>query len=468
MNDKSEKTRESRGIKYRENDGTGIEMSQEELAALVLEYRRANAERRRDIAETILKSKEGLLAYLVKKHFGTYMRKHRDDVMQEARIGLLDCLDKYDPDRTKFSTWLTFHVKHRVYDYLMAHHSTTRYMQGQLAAYDKALGNLTMTGISHPTIEEVAAEMKVGVEAVRSIMETRKRLNMISIDNDEILTGEEGDPSRHSPEIITLADEKVRAITGAMEKLTPTQRRVIGFWFGSYDKSAAAYAGGAENALADIRKTTGLLETEAGKLAKADGGTEEHKDANEALRDATDLAARRVAEAEKIVRAACGTDDARDAERLCDKADELAKQAASELADVRVRVYRALWAEGKGETREEDGSPIDPREFEDRAARELAARKRKKARLAAASDEPTLGYASKRLGMKPDDIRRARVRACGIMRRNEELARLFRDGYGSEIEAASVDIELTFGPGNKSVRLNMEVFDDPEIVVDAP
>jgi hypothetical protein len=202
------------------------------------------------------------------------------------------------------------------------------------------------------------------------------------------------------------------------------------------------------------------------KLAKADGGTKAHKDAEEALRDATDLAARRVAEAEKIVRAAHGTDDARDAERLYDKADNLAKRAASELSDVRVKVHKALWAEGKGMTR--DGRPIDPREFEDEAARDLAAKKKKKTRLATTADEPTLGYASKRLGMKPDDIRRARVRACGIMRRNEDLARLFKDRYGSQIEAQSVEIELTFGPGNKSVKLNMEVFDDSEIVVDTP
>jgi RNA polymerase sigma factor (sigma-70 family) len=468
MNDTSKRTRDDYNVRYRESDEANIEMSQSELTNLITEYKQANAERRRDIAEMILESKEGLLAHLVKKHFGAYMRKHRDDVMQEARIGLLACLDKYDPQKTKFSTWLAFHVKHHVYDYLMAHHSTSRYMQGQLAAYDKALGNLTMAGISHPTVEEVAAEMKVGVEAVQSVMEVRKRLNMISIDDDEILTGEEGDPAKHSPEAITEANERARTIEGAMENLTPAQKKVIDFWFGSYDKSAAAYAGGTENALADIRKTAMLLADEAKRLAQLNGGTKEYRAAKETLEDVTDLAARRVIAAERIVCEAHGTDDARDAEMLYIKADKLAKQAASDLSNTRIKIYNAVWAEGKYGAHEEDMSPITPQEFEEAEARDLAARKKKKTRLAATADEPTLGYASKRLGMKPDEIRRARVRACGIMRRDVNLATLFKGMYGSETEAASIKIELNFGPGNKAVRLNMEVFDDPEIVVDTP
>lgn len=104
---------------------------------------------------------EGLAQQAARSHSGRGV--HHDDLLQEARIGLLQAARKYDPSLgNRFSTAAFQRVNGAVVDCIREHARTIRLpkdIHDELAKVERARTTLTARTGTEPTTDELAAEL---------------------------------------------------------------------------------------------------------------------------------------------------------------------------------------------------------------------------------------------------------------------------------------------------------------------
>jgi RNA polymerase sigma factor for flagellar operon FliA len=151
-----------------------------------------------------------------------------DDLMGAGTVGLLEALDRFDPDSGRsFETYAEFRVKGAILDELRRAdplNRTARSTQRRVAA---KTAQLTSTFGRPPETEEVAAAMNTSVDAFMIKMSPLDSYRHVPIDLDAI--GPEG-------EIVTQEDllgkqEIVRLVRESVSRLTQRQQLVLSLYY---------------------------------------------------------------------------------------------------------------------------------------------------------------------------------------------------------------------------------------------
>ena len=214
-------------------------MSDEESAEALLE--RFLALKRAGDDEEIARERSAVRTQLVERHLGLvrYLAKRftdrgepYDDLLQIATLGLINAIDRYQPDfGAQFATFATptilGELKRYFRDKRWAVHVPRRLKDLALSiagATDRLTADLGRT----PTPAEIAAHLGVEVEAILEAMEAGGALSPLSLDAG--FESEEG-ARRLAPSIgvpdgdLELVPERAE-IAGALERL-PGRERVV-------------------------------------------------------------------------------------------------------------------------------------------------------------------------------------------------------------------------------------------------
>lgn len=96
--------------------GTEVEGTQTEVNQVLACLARSG---RTDAADELLRANEPLIGVLVTRYTSLDSRSSWwDDLMQEARLGVMDAIMKYDPKRGKFFTYAQYWVRKKVQKFL--------------------------------------------------------------------------------------------------------------------------------------------------------------------------------------------------------------------------------------------------------------------------------------------------------------------------------------------------------------
>jgi RNA polymerase sigma factor (sigma-70 family) len=162
-----------------------------------------------------------------------------DDLMQEGSLGLLEAIERYEPERSAdFETYARFRIRRAIRNALTEQSRLIR-LPKQIVERRRAIERVeasikSATGRT-PTTAELAIATGLSPAAVvsaRTIGTTPISLDQPVLEDGSTLEALVGDSSAPSPEEETVEHEQARAVDDAVESLPGRQRTVVSRHFG--------------------------------------------------------------------------------------------------------------------------------------------------------------------------------------------------------------------------------------------
>jgi RNA polymerase sigma factor for flagellar operon FliA len=158
-----------------------------------------------------------------------------DDLVAWGTIGLLAALERYDPGRdTLFSTYARFRIRGMILDELRALDWVPRSLREKAAAVERTVSTLEAR-LGRPAAEdEVAAALKLTLEAYRALRSEIAPVGLVSLDevgagwDDETLALER---SESGPLATLLRREQVRLIADAIRRLSEREQLLLSLYY---------------------------------------------------------------------------------------------------------------------------------------------------------------------------------------------------------------------------------------------
>ena len=165
----------------------------------------------------------------------------RDDLIQAGMIGLLDAIEKYDPNReTQFRTYAEFRIKGAMLDDLRACDWIPRSVRENADRVGHAISALQFELGRPPEESEIAEKLGVSLANYHALLLKSKAVPLLSLENLATFGGEEEqshifdvleDPSCVSPlETFSLFDLQ-RNLAGAIEELPEKEQLILSLYY---------------------------------------------------------------------------------------------------------------------------------------------------------------------------------------------------------------------------------------------
>jgi RNA polymerase sigma-B factor len=210
------------------------DISEEETMQLFREYCRTRAKRTRD---QLVELHYNLVRFLAGKFANR--GEPTEDLVQVGMIGLINAIDRYDPDRgTKFSTYATptivGEIRRHFRDKAWSLKVPRRLQELNLAA-TKAEDNLAKSLGRPPTIQEIAVQIGASEEETLEAIELGNAYDTVSLDAKLAREGESAPLTL--AEFIGDVDPRLSAmeqygdLTQAIDQLEPREKAIIHYRF---------------------------------------------------------------------------------------------------------------------------------------------------------------------------------------------------------------------------------------------
>lgn len=216
-------------------------------AALEAQHKLEELSRLRD---RYLESTQHVISFLVSSYSGCGIDK--DDLYQEASLGLLRAMDRYDHRRgVRFSTYAQYWIKERVLSTLYDQSKTIRLPAWVQKMWGK-VHKLSSENGEMPDVAALSRELGVSEKRIRNVLESRRTQTMQSAgaDTDQRIEETFGD-ERYRPEaLVDERSEVQEVLSAALEALSDRESEVLKRRFG--------LLGHGKEALSTIAKDLGL------------------------------------------------------------------------------------------------------------------------------------------------------------------------------------------------------------------
>jgi RNA polymerase sigma factor for flagellar operon FliA len=139
-----------------------------------------------------------------------------DDIIQDGTLGLLDAIDKFDPNRgVKFSTYAQLRIKGSIIDGINVMDWTPRRIKKEIRDVLRSIEKHGETNY-----EKIGEELGIKPEEVKSIILKMSKTYIVPMDFEAIIF--------HSPATDIEKDESIKTVKHAMETcLTPDEQEVV-------------------------------------------------------------------------------------------------------------------------------------------------------------------------------------------------------------------------------------------------
>ena len=128
-------------------------------------------------------------AFLVKRIAGRFSLRlpadiDQDDLVQVGMIGLLEAIDRYDASKeANFKTFAEYRIRGAMLDELRAKDWIPRSVRTSAARLDKAHIELQKKGVEHPTHEQLAKQLEMGLAEFEVFLKRNISIPLLSLDS---------------------------------------------------------------------------------------------------------------------------------------------------------------------------------------------------------------------------------------------------------------------------------------------
>lgn len=213
-------------------------LSQEEEKDLLEKSKQGDKQATNKLIESNLR----LAVSIVKKYAGNVDVPFLD-LVQEANLGLIKAIEKYDPERqVRFSTCASWYIKQSVLRSIENKSRVIRiptYMLENIQKVRKAEQELTLSLGRIPTITEISEKMNIPEDKIKSYMEYNKEITSldVTVGDDEESTLEEliPDELNLTPEQNCMKKDSANTLRSILLTLSPRENEIINYRYGLED-----------------------------------------------------------------------------------------------------------------------------------------------------------------------------------------------------------------------------------------
>ena len=205
-----------------------------------------------------------LVRYLVGR-MSAKLPPHLDlqDLMSSAMIGLINAADRFDDSRSVlFKTFAEQHVRGAILDELRSYDLLSRSMRDKYKRLERELRQLENRLGRHPTSEEVAAALGIGLDEYYELLDDVHVFTFISLDDS--WEGDDGSPlcladvlceaEAKSPQQQVISMQLAEALGQAIDSLPEKDRLAVTLYYNE------------DFNLKEIGETLGLTESRISQL----------------------------------------------------------------------------------------------------------------------------------------------------------------------------------------------------------
>ena len=177
------------------------------------------------------------MAYRLAYRLPAYM--DAEDLVSVGIIGLMDAMDKYDPDReAKFKTYAEFRIRGAMLDEIRSMDWIPRSVHERVSLLQRTHTRL-MTRLGRPpTDEEVAAEMQLSPAELDDFLVRSRGAVLVSLDDFNLYEAEGpkildmlADTHHPDPLAIILNDRERERVAEAIQQLPEKERLVLTMYY---------------------------------------------------------------------------------------------------------------------------------------------------------------------------------------------------------------------------------------------
>ena len=203
------------------------------------EYRRS---KNREVRDFLVEKYSPLVKYVAGKvAIGMPQNVEFDDLVSYGSFGLLDAIEKFDPDRDiKFKTYAMTRIRGAIFDELRSIDWIPRSIRQKAKQVEETIATLE-NKLGHTVDDEdIAKEMNLSLDELHSLLTKISGTSMISLndiwylgdDNDEVSFMETLEsPQNLNPDTLIEKEEIKAVIVEAIKQLPDKEKKVIVLYY---------------------------------------------------------------------------------------------------------------------------------------------------------------------------------------------------------------------------------------------
>ncbi|WP_022754083.1 hypothetical protein [Butyrivibrio fibrisolvens] len=169
--------------------------TQDKLIRIMDRYHNGTPEEVEQSTREMLGIMDSYIIRRINDVYPTYKNKYLDDLIQQARMGVLEGMNKYDPMKGAPTTYFKIYIDHEIGVFLTEMvNNTSQYYSKQIKTVMKCISDKKERGIP-VTFEDVAMETMVPLKTVKKAVELKNR-SFVSIDSGMSIKSEDDSPEQ--------------------------------------------------------------------------------------------------------------------------------------------------------------------------------------------------------------------------------------------------------------------------------
>lgn len=194
-------------------------------------YHSGNTELRKQAVEYFVNGHLGYIGGIIKKRYRSFMENHYHDMLQCGVMGIVLSLEKFDPKRTRLTTFAYTYVIHELTLYISENiYMTSPHYADNLKKVNNAITFFENHDMAY-TSEDICERTGLKYDTVLQTLQMRTASNLVFLDENEEVADSLSFPDS-SPDAVLEQKEREDTLIKALNSLDDKTRLVLQYRFG--------------------------------------------------------------------------------------------------------------------------------------------------------------------------------------------------------------------------------------------
>ncbi len=215
------------------------EIIRQHFISICEKYHSDDEELKKEAIKEAIDELKRFVHYVISKKYSTY-GKYYEDLVQEGIVGIIKGLEKYDPEKSKPTTFFNLYIIHEMSKYIDTEvNRTTSHYSSNLTKINREIDKFEQQGRKW-NANDIAVATGLNMETVIQCLHIKEYKNEMYYESDEML---EANISEHgdSPEQQYVKTERLKTLYNSISTLSPEEIQVLKYRFGLLGAQQISY-----------------------------------------------------------------------------------------------------------------------------------------------------------------------------------------------------------------------------------